>query len=306
MGGNILNTYSNVREVYEALKSLDFMAVSDFFMTPTAELADIVLPAATYLEINSLHEGRSGSVVSAIQKVAQVGECWSDCKIFSEMGKRLGKGEYFWDNDEQVLDFILKPAGLTFEELRMVGHISGTKKYRAFEKNAFNTPSEKVELYSKQLEEWGFDPLPVYREFPESPFSEPELAKEYPLVFSSAKCASYTHSSGRQIKSLRESHPDPLITIHKTTAKKLGIREGDWVYIETKRGRIRQKAKLSSTIDPRVVMLEHGWWFPEKKKGMHEWAESNLNVLTGNNPPYARELGSVTLRGILCKVYKSD
>lgn len=77
------------------------------------------------------------------------------------------------------------------------------------------------------------------------------------------------------------------------------------MYIETKRGRIKQKAALSPNIDPRVVITEHGWWFPEKDSEMHGWAESNLNILTDNNPPYARELGSVTLRGILCKVYKA-
>lgn len=304
-GGSLLHTYSNVREVYEALKSLDFLVVSDFFMTPTAELADMVLPVATYLEIDSLHEAEFMPVVSVIQKVAQTGECWSDCKIFSELGKRLGLGEYFWENDEQALDFILKPAGLTFDEFRKAGVISGGKQYRTYEKNGFDTPSGKVELYSSQLEEWGFDPLPVYHEPPESPLSRPEMVEEYPLVFTSMKLAPYLHSGGRQIKSLRDSHPEPLVTIHTETAGKLGIKDGDRVYVETKRGSIKQQAALSPNIDPGVVIMEHGWWFPEKDEDMHGWAESNLNVLTANNPPYARELGSVTFRGILCKLYKA-
>jgi len=104
---------------------------------------------------------------------------------------------------------------------------------------------------------------------------------------------------------LRDSHPEPLVTIHPDTAGKLGIQDSDWVYIETKRGRIKHKATLSPNIDPRVVIMEHGWWFPEKETDMYGWAESNLNVLTSSDPPYAPELGSVTLRGILCKVYKA-
>ena len=304
-GGSLLHTLSNAREVYEALKSLDFMAVTDFFMTPTAELADVVLPVGTYLEIDNLEECFFMPVLGVIQKVAQVGECWSDLKILIELSKRMGLGGHFWENDKGALDFILKPIGLTFDEFKKVGHISGVKKYRGYLENGFNTPSGKVELYSSQLAEWGFDPLPTYHEPPESPLSEPELAREYPLVLTNMKVHNYIHSGGRQIKSLRVSHPAPLITINTETAGSLEIKDGDWVYIETKRGKIKHKARLSPNIDPRVVIGEHGWWFPEKDTDMHGWTESNLNILTDNNPPYARELGSVTLRGILCRVYKA-
>ena len=305
-GGSLLHTYTNVQEVYQALRSLDFLVVSDFFMTPTAEMADIVLPVATYLEIDSFHESEYSATVGVIQKVAQTGECWSDLRICNELAKRLGLGRYFWKDEKQALDFILKPRGLTFNEFRKVGLVSASKQYRQYERNGFNTPSGKVELYSSRLEEWGFEPLPVYHEPPESPFSEPELAREYPLVFTNWKLAPFQHSQGRQIKSLRGNHPDPLAVIHSKTASKLGIKEGDWVYIETKRGRIRQKAALSTKIDPRVVILEHGWWFPEKDSEMHGWAESNINILTDSKPPYGREMGSATLRGIVCKVYKES
>lgn len=301
-GGSLLHTYSNTQEVCRALKSLDFLVVTDFFLTPTAELADIVLPAATYLEMDNIH---ARSVTSVVQKVAQIGECRSDGEIINELAKRLGLGKYFWDNEMRMLEFLIKPSGLTFEEFRKVGFIGGGKTYRDYEKKGFNTPSGKVELYSSQLEEWGFDPLPVFHEPPESPFSAPELVKEYPLVMTNSKIHGYVHSQGRQIKSLRKIHPDPIVTMNKETAQNLGINDSDWVYIETKRGRIKQKAKLSLRIEPRMVILEHGWWFPEKDKDMHGWAESNLNILTDNNPPYARELGSVTLRGIACKVYKA-
>ena len=213
--------------------------------------------------------------------------------------------KFFWDSEEQALDYILKPAGLIFEKFREVGVISGSKQYGKYEKSGFNTPSGKVELYSSQLEKWGFDPLPVYHEPPESPYSEPELAKEYPLVFTDWKLPPYQHSGGRQINTLRRNHPEPLVVINTGTAKKLGIKNGDQVYIETKRGRIKQKASLSNEIDPRVVLPEFGWWFPEKESELHGWAESNINVLTDNKPPLSREMGTVSMRGILCKVYKA-
>ncbi|GAG86263.1 unnamed protein product, partial [marine sediment metagenome] len=73
----------------------------------------------------------------------------------------------------------------------------------------------------------------------------------------------------------------------------------DWVYIETKRGRIKQKADLSTGVDPRVVVVDHAWWFPERGEAeLFGWAESNYNVLTNGEPPFNREVGSFNIRGL--------
>jgi anaerobic selenocysteine-containing dehydrogenase len=304
-GCNSLVTYSHAQETYRALKKLRFLAVADLFMTPTAALADIVLPVGSYLEFDSL-VAPTNVIAQVQQRVAQVGECKSDYEIMSELARRLELGEHFWDTTEQALDAILKPAGLTFEEFRQIGILSSSKQYRRYEQNGFGTPSGKVELYSSQLKEWGFDPLPVYHELPETPYSDPSLVKEYPLILTSCKSSSYQHSAGRQISTLRQRHPEPTVIIHTELAEKMGIREGDWVYIETKRGRIKQKARLTSAIDPGVVVADYGWWFPERGvDDIYGWSESNVNLLTDNKPPYNREIGSPTLRGILCKVYKA-
>ncbi len=306
MGANIVLTWADSKETCAALNSLDFITVTDFFMTPTAELADIVLPAATFLEDDNITEAYSEPTVGVVQKVAQVGEARSDYRILKGLAERMNLAKYF-PEQEEFLDRLVKPAGLTFNEFRTVGTISATKQYGIHERAGFSTPSEKVELYSKKLENLGFDPLPEYYEPPESPYSEPDLAKEYPLIFTNRKFVQFTHSSNKQINSLRRSHPEPEVSINVETAKKLGIKTGDWVYIENKRGRIRQKAVLSPDINPKVIIADFGWWFPEKSatEGLHGAFESNINVLTSNKRPYAREMGSATLRGILCKVYKA-
>jgi anaerobic selenocysteine-containing dehydrogenase len=275
------------------------------FMTPTASLADIVLPVASYLEYD--HVVAPTNVIAQVQqKVAQVGECRSDYEIISGLARRLGLGEYFWGTAEEALDAILKPAGLTFREFREIGILTASKQYKKYERSGFGTPSGKVELYSSQLKEWGFDPLPTYYEPPESPYSAPGLEGEYPLILTNHKSSMFQHSGGRQITTLRSKRLHPTVEIHAELAARLGIAEGDWVYIETRRGRIRQKASLSSGIDPRVVIADYGWWFPEGgKPDLYGWSESNINLLTDNKPPYNREIGSPTLRGILCKVYKA-
>ncbi|MFC1995354.1 molybdopterin-dependent oxidoreductase [Chloroflexota bacterium] len=306
-GCNPLLTLSNAREVYKALLKLDFLVVADMFMTPTSALADIVLPVTSYLESNGIVMAVDRPVAVSHQKVISTGECRSDYEIVRDLAHRLKLGEYFCDTEEQYLDYVLEPTGISFDELQKIGWLEGSKQYRSYLVNDFHTPSGKVELYSNQLKEWGFDPLPIYREPPETPYSNPELAKEYPLLFTTTgKHASFRHSSGRQIDRLRHEHPDPITYIHPETANKLGIADGDWVYIETKRGRIQQRAGLLPDIDSRLVVVDYAWWYPEKDSSdMYDWAKSNVNILTDDKPPFNREMGAPILRGIACKVYKA-
>jgi anaerobic selenocysteine-containing dehydrogenase len=302
-GGNPLLSYANAMETFRAMKKLHFLVVSEIFLTPTAQLADIVLPAATNFEFDDIgHFGLPHGFILARPKIVEpMAECWPDSKILNELGKRLGYGQYFWNDMRECLEEILKPAGMTYDDFKNIGILKGKWEYRGYEKKGFNTPSGKVEIYSQQLKEWGYDPLPGYQDLPESP-----LLKEYPLIFTSAKDPFYFHSAYRNISSLRKLSPEPIVLIHPETASHFGIDEGDWVSIETKQGTIRQKAKLNTEIDPRLIVLSFGWWFPERKDlELSGWKESNLNILTNNDPPYEPAIGSTSLRGVPCRIYKS-
>jgi anaerobic selenocysteine-containing dehydrogenase len=307
---NPLSCWPNLQKTHRAFKKLDFLAVSDMFMTPTAAMADIVFPVATYLEFDGVNVTPMGTIAQVQRKVAQIGECRSDHEIINDLAKKLELGEYFWESIDDFWDAILEPAGLTFEEFKKMDQFTGTqkeKRYKQYEKRGFKTPSGKVELYSKQLEELGFDPLPTYHEPPETPYSDPDLFKEYPLLCTTWKLGVYRHSGGRQIPSLRHPHPDPVVIIHPETASKLGIKDGEWVHIETKRGKIRQKANLSTGVDPRVVVVDHAWWFPERDEiDLFGFADSNFNVLTNDQPPFNSEVGSFTIRGFACRVSKGS
>jgi anaerobic selenocysteine-containing dehydrogenase len=304
-GANPLVTYPNARRVYEALGKLRFLAVVSMSMTPTAAMADIVLPVASYLEFDNIVAPPYYPVAQVQQKVTEVGECRSDYEIINGLAKRLGLEQDFWVDTESFLDAVLEPVGLTFEEFKAAGGASRKWQRESCDAGGFPTPSGKVELYSSQLEKWGFEPLPTYREPPETPFSDPELSLEYPLILTTWKPQAYRHGEGRQIASLRRRRPEPIVTVHPATAKGLGIEEGDWVAIETRRGGIKQKAAFSSDIDPRVIIADYGWWFPERGSShQYDWAESNVNVLTGDGPPFNQEMGSTNLRGIFCRIHK--
>jgi anaerobic selenocysteine-containing dehydrogenase len=136
------------------------------------------------------------------------------------------------------------------------------------------------------------------------------LAKEYPLILiTGGRSREYYHSEWRQIESIRKLHPHPLLQIHPETAQKLGISEGDWVWIETLRGRVRNKATLFDGIKPDVVHAEHGWWLPELP-GEEPWLrgvwEVNVNVCLDDDPDVCNQLtGGFPLRTALCKIYKA-
>jgi anaerobic selenocysteine-containing dehydrogenase len=333
MAANPAVTCANTNVVVEALNKLDFLVVVDIFMTPTAKLADIVLPACTFLEQTryatyDTHADHGWNIPSRImlspKVVEPLYESWSDWKIICELGKKMGYKEYFfWKNREEAIDYELEPFGITCDKLRanpegiviplpsilyqkfsgfFGGIIRGTlkitmfrdypdmyKKYDGFLKG-FLTPSKKVEIYSEQLEKLGYDPLPVYREPAESPVSLPELAREYPFVLiAGSKLKMYTHSMMRNIPDLHGLMPKNLLEINPVAAKKLGIKDGDIVRIESLRGSIRSYAKFTKNIDPRVVHLYHGF------------DESNCNILT-DHKAFDPITGSTGLKSSLCKV----
>ncbi len=305
MGGNMVLTYHDARRTFDALRKLDFLAVADMFMTPTAALADVVLPAATYLEFDNIVAPPYYPVAQVQQKVASMGECRSDYEIILGMAKNLGLGEFFWDTEVESLDFILGPAGISFEEFRRVAVLQGRKIYREFLKSEFKTPSGKAEIYSHRLKEWGFDPLPTYHEPDLTPEKDEGLAKKFPVVLTSWKSGVYRHSSGRQIKSLRSAHPEPVVWVHPETAKKMNVEQGEIVFIETENGRIRQRVFVTRDILPGVAGVDYAWWFPEKGLDtMFDWSEANINILISHNQNYGKEMGTPNLRGIACRIVK--
>jgi thiosulfate reductase/polysulfide reductase chain A len=308
-GNNTLTTYANARLVYESLMKLDFMVCADLFLTPTAELADIVLPAALWTEIDQLAglPTMAANVVLANQKAVQVGECRSDEEIFVDLARRM-KLPVGTDSVEAVLDGQLEAggAGVTFAELKQKGFVKVPFKYRKFEDAGFRTPTGKIELYSTRFEQMGYAPLPSYEEPPESPISCPDLARNYPLVLTTgARIPYFFNSEHRQIENLRKARRDPMADIHPDTAARYGIKKGDWIWIETRRGRMRQRARITSGIDPRVISAEHGWWFPEQSAPDYGVWQSNVNLLTNNDPPYDPAMGTYQLRALLCRISKA-
>lgn len=307
---------------YEALKSLEFNVVQDCFMTPTAmAFGDVFLPVSSFAEHDGVvltHFGRNAIFAGAINKAFSVGECKSDIEVCMELGKRLNPDNWPWETAADFFTDQLKPElGFDFEQFREMGVYQPGFTYRKHEKGllradgepGFNTVTGKVELMSTLFEEWDEDPLPYHQEPPYSPISTPELAKEYPLILTTgARTFTSFHSEHRQIPSLRAMTPDPIMEIHPETAAELGIREGDWVYMENQFGRAKERAHLMPAIKRNVVHATHGWWYPEKngeEPNLYGVWESNINTLIPHK--HIGKLGfGAPFKSILCKVYKAE
>ena len=305
-GNNTLTTYANSKLVYDSLMKLDFMVCADLFMTPTAELADIVLPAALWPELDQVAglPTVAANVVFANQRAVRTFECKSDEEIFVELARRL-KLPCGTEPVEAVLDAQLKAGGLdmTFAELKQRGSVVVPFKYRKYEDGGFKTPTGKLELYSTRLKDMGYAPLPTYEEPPESPVSRPDVAADFPLVLTTgARISNFFNSEHRQVEKLRKAHRDPIAEIHPDTAQRYGIKNREWMWIETRRGRIKQRARVTTGIDPRVIAAQHGWWFPEEPAPDHGVWRANANMLTDNQPPYDPAMGTYQLRALLCRV----
>lgn len=307
-GNNPLTTVANAKEVYESLQKLDLLVVTDLFMTPTAAIADYVLPAAGWPEVEQIigYPLVAENIVMAQKKIIQTGQCRQDEWIIDELSRRLklpGHEMTFKD----IMAYQLSPLGITYEELKQKGFIFPPHRYRKYEKDGFKTPSQKIELYSKALKRMGYDPLPSYKEPPESPFQSPELKDQFPYVLTTgSRRLEFFHSEHRQIASLRKRRPNPQVELHAETAKKHRIQTGDWVRVSSPRGSIRMQALVSKDIHPQVINVEHGWWFPEKEGPDFGVWESNANILTNNAPPYDPAFGTYQLRGLLCQIEKES
>lgn len=242
----------------------------------------------------------------------------------------------YWDNMTELLDRCTSAIGMTWEEFKEKGSFEFLpkdewKQYYVYKKidpetgnpMGFNTPSKKLELYLERLITLGrtgmpystyelppaskdYDPLPYYLEPVESPLEDSELPKEYPLVMTNGRLPFYHHTTLRNIPWLREMCPVPELWINPTAAETYGISHGDWVWVESLRGKIKAKANVTKGINPGTVYMER-FIFPENfNKDTEGWREMNVNVLSKSTAPFNDVVGTYTLRGYLVKVSKAD
>jgi anaerobic selenocysteine-containing dehydrogenase len=326
-GSNPVMSNADSQRAHQALSALELGVATDLFMTPTAELCDYVLPATSFLEMSNLttaFEHRPAGKTHLQYRPSIVGpiaERRSDTWIVFELAKKLGFAEQFWNGDiEAGYAYELAPSGLTLEQLKdSPGGISlpaepsyekHTKKNQDGVVRGFATPSKKVELYSHKFAAHGYPPLPEYMEPALSPVSRPDVAADYPLVLTNAKFTTFIHSQQRALPGLRKASPEPTADIHPDSATRFGVSNKRWMVIETPRGAIKVRARVTPNIVPGVVCCQHGWWQACKElklPGYNPYDDDGANPATLIGTDLADPIsGSLPHRSYLCRVRPAE
>ncbi|MDY6892430.1 MAG: IscS subfamily cysteine desulfurase [Chloroflexota bacterium] len=312
LGASIITSWPQSAVWRETLKGLDFLVCIDRQLTADAAYADILLPAATYYEIESYMV--YGPMFRIREQVIEpVGEARSDFMILAELARRLGYGHLYPQNTEQLLSRVLKDSQFTPEDVCAAGGIvrvpTVMMQYKKWEKGllrkdgqpGFETPSGKFEIASSILEEHGYDSLPVYVEPGEGPFSQPGLARQFPLIFNSgARSNIDLHTLHHTIPGLSREKPVPTVMINSLDAQERGIEHGDFVNIVTKRGHVGMYAFVTDDIVRGAIEANGSGG---GALGPKAWRNACINELT-DIQRYDPISGFPVYKALLCNVSK--
>ncbi|MBV5318705.1 MAG: molybdopterin-dependent oxidoreductase [Desulfobulbaceae bacterium] len=299
--GNPLITMADSTRTRQAFSQLETLVVIDLFLTETAKLADVILPAASCFEKTQLNRSsiRNNPMFLQNAVIPPVGGSWPDWRIVFELGRRLGfEAEFPWQTAEAAIDYQLEPAGVTVAQLRQNG--KGLRieeqRYQKYREQPFKTPSGKVEFFSARLAEAGLPPVPFQRGWREDPISFAEQSSAYPILgISGSRDIRFTNSQFRIIPALLNKSAGPVVDIHPDDAQAQDITEGEYIRIESPKGAIEMIARFSSTVRPGTIRLAWGW-------GDYQPA-SNLNTLTEDDRR-GPVTGTSTSRSFMCRLRK--
>jgi anaerobic selenocysteine-containing dehydrogenase len=312
-GGEPLLCMGGAKRAAEAFRSdeLELLVAMDQWLTPTAQLADYVLPAADFLERPdiSAHWGIGNFFVVGQQTVEPLHERRNDYELWAGLGRRLLDPEDWPETLEGMLDRFLAPSGRSFREWAdgPVNHLFPRPRWRKYEERGFATRSGKVELVPSLLADLGVDPSPRYTG---PPFAEPDAPEaEFPLqMIPGSRYRELTASNLRQSARLKKIHPEPICDIHPETAADHGIAEGDWVVIERPEGSITQRARLGEGIRRDTIHPDGYWWEPGAGPGpdlSSAWV-ANANAITPSDPALSSYAGDQPLRGSRCRIRRAE
>ncbi len=272
---NYLNQYPNVNKAVKALKALEFIAVQEQFMTPTARFADIILPVCTFFERNDAVWGAGPHLAFQPKIIEPLGESRSHLDICNGLAEKLGLVGFNDKTDVEWLDQIMRPAVTDYERFKKTGvekfHIPPTIPFRREiedpEHNPFPTPSGKIEIFSQAIADIGnplMPPVPKYIE-PWESRNDP-LAEKYPIQLISTHHKRRAHSQFDNIPWLRELEPQ-AIKLNAGDAGARGIRDGDLVRVFNDRGDVLVPAQVTQRIMPGVADLPEGAWYNPDENG---------------------------------------
>ena len=329
---NPLTATRQPKKVIEALKKLDLYVVVDTEWNSSCDYADYVLPACTNYETDqqfATKNSAEGTWIGINQKIAEpLAESRSDWNFYCDLAVAMGYGDDFWNGDfDQCLREQLEPAEIDLDELREKGQMfvertdgatATEPEYQRYAELFKDLPNGKVQCYNSWIgdmpsadDQSTISPLPVYNGPAESIAGTPDIAEEYPLIFSDVHAYRLcNHSCYVNVPYLRELQPEPWVKINPATAQKYGIEDGDWMKVESPHGWVKMVARYFEAIAPDVLMSRRGWWQDCPELGLPgygcEDGGSEVNVLYDDNMANFDPFNSAMSKQTLVKISKLD
>ena len=284
---NFAQQMSDRNRVIAAMKQLEFIVVSDYSLTATADLADVVLPACTYFEKTDLLSSNNFYLQYMPKIIDPLFESKSDLDAINMIAEKMGVGQYFTETPEEYLKQMMKigqsdadPSvkGLTWERLttEAVRLNTDPMPFVPFFNQQYPTKSGKIEFYVEMLVPYD-QALCDHKEPIEASPTNP-LYKQYPLVFLSTHTKFRTHSQFVNLPWLKEVNNggDGFLEINPRDAAPRAIADGDVVRIFNNRGQMKVRARLTESMKPGVVNCYQGGWDTIRVKHYIEGHPNNL------------------------------
>jgi thiosulfate reductase / polysulfide reductase chain A len=257
---NLLQALPSQEETLKALQALDLLVVIDVVPSEIAGWADVVLPESTYLErFEDLHVGPFKHPFVGLRQpvVASPHEQKPNWWIAKRLAEKLDLGAYYpWGDIEEYLRWRVQEAGLNYEELKASGIAVGEDEPLYFEDGVppeFDTPSGKIEFYSDQLAEAGFDPVPRYTPHPTGPEGS------FRLLFGRSPVHTFSRTQTNPL--LMDIQDENALWVNASVARRLGLRSGDRVRLRNQDGAAAGPLPVKATnrIRSDCVYMVHGF-----------------------------------------------
>lgn len=279
--------------VREGLRREDlFTVVHELFLTDTAKYADIVLPATSSFENTDLYTSYWHHYVQLQQPVIEpAGESKSNFDTFKLLAEAMGfEEEAFRESEEAVIAAALDNPdnpylnGVTLERLEQERFVELDMAPKADYLKRLTTPSGKIELYSRQLQDLGLPALPTYLPLEEGFDGEnrPERQGRYPLMFISPPNHNFLNSTFANVGKHQAMEKEPLLQIHPVDAERRGIEDGEVVEAYNDRGVYRLKAVVTDLMLPGTVVSQGLWWAGPDSPGAAGNSKRLANALTSS------------------------
>ncbi len=331
---NPMVTYADTRLVHEALQSMELVVDLNYIITPTGQMADYILPAASAVErpVFQAQGGVSDFCYGGPAAVEPQYERKEDYQIFRELGLAMGQDPSLWpaENLTQELTRVVERVGMDWESFKTIGMSAGPSSYykhlypnsQTGEQMGFATQSGKIELANPFLDDLGaglvasWFPVPgVHAPIEGASGKEGSVPGAWRpdgdcvTLITGARKQPYWASCYFEVESFRKAHPKPTIEMSAATAQRLGLAQDDACLVsrvDTPNVQITLYVCITDMVDD-VASAEYGWWYPEKtmgEPGLSGCYENNVNLLTRGTVDMEPEplIGTWIYNGIPCRI----